>query len=625
MEPNKCLLKAKIKIQLFSISVLQPVYTDDPNEEDEYVDYKSTRRSSSCPNLSIHHEQTPQYPRKRAKSVFHPADTDLMRATHLDRVHSESDLSRIDRKRTFDESNSITRPNDILAQVVTALGAINISSEDEDYETDEELGGIHGFSDSQILASEKIDSRWSLAYSDGSANAIPPAKERGRAASDFIQPVHLYDNDEHKWTWSGNNSQIKEFMRMRKLKNPKQNNLYRASFAVPPKPSLNGNSITINVTGPDGLDENATYNSRSVWDKFNPFKKRSLDERKMSASPDQLDVQRYLERTGAGRNTRKSISASPKQYTRRMSLFPDQSEVQRYLDRTGAGRNTRKSLSARSYLTASSKGRPSIASGLTTTDEATEDILENTTIADLIRALEVAHTKANTLDTPLLQDYFDVPKRKMGTASPPTTLPPVLGLFSVSPPTFEHGRRGSMRPPTTQTPVLSRLNMGRRQSNVLDLLGQSQRRMSLKAPPSLHPEPPPYTPTPILRHRRFSVRPTNLSTPPGQAPPSFHIPSKQQSSGVQRKLSMVPSPLARDTAHAGAHLRSSVRFARSPSSNPSSGNATPTFTSPAQLRGSILRSSTHQPSSAFQTRRHGSMAHIYQRSLSSDRNRTESR
>lgn len=551
--------------------------------------------------------------RKRAKSVFHPADTDLLRP-NLDRVHSESDLSRIDRKRTFDESNKISRPNDILAQVVTALGAINISSEDEDYDSELESGGIHGFSDSEILASEKHGSGWSLAYSDGSV-AIPPAKERTRAASDFRAPTHLYDNDEHKWTWSANNSQIKEFMRLRKINKGKGDDLYRASFALP-KPSMNGNSVTINVTGPDEKSDGTVFNAKSVWDKFNPFKRRSQTERRLSVSPDPMEVQKYLDRTGGGRNTSKS--SSPRQFSRRVSLCPDQAEVQRYLDRTNVGRGTRKSLSVRQYMSNSSRGRPSIASGLTTTDETSEDILENTTIADLIRALEVAHTKANTVDTPLLQEFFDVPKRKLGTATPPSTVNPVLGLFSVIPPSGER-RRGSMMPPqTNQTPILSRVNMGRRQSHV-DFVGQSQRRMSLKPMP-FSQQPPHYSPTPKLTHRRFSVRPTALSIAPGYAP------AAAASSGVQRKLSMVPSPLTRDTG-TGSNLRSSVRFARTltTSSNVSSENASPTFGSTPlpPHRETMFR--TQQPP---QNRaRHGSMAHIFQRNPIMDRNRkrTESK
>lgn len=594
---------------------LQPVYTDDPNDEEDDVGFKTMRRSSSCPNLSLYHEETPKMGRKRAKSVFHPADADLLRATNLDRVHSESDLSRIDRRRTFDESNRISRPNDILAQVVTALGTINVDEDDdEDYDSELESGGIHGFSDSDILASEKNGSGWSLAYSDGSA-AVPPSKERARAASDFRAPTHLYDNDEHKWTWSANNSQIKEFMRLRKINKGKD--LYRASFAVP-KPTMNGNSVTINVTGPDEKPDSTAFNAKSVWGKLNPFKKRSQNDGRLSVSPDPMEVQKYLDRTGTGRNTN-----TPKQFNRRTSLCPDQAEVQRYLDQTSVGRNTRKSISAKHYLSSSSsRGRQSIASGLTTTDEATEDILENTTIADLIRALEMAHTRANTADTPLMQEFFDVPKRKLGTVTPPSTVTPVLGLFSVAPPS-DRGRRGSMMPSSTQTPILNRVNMGRRQSHVADLLGHSQRRMSLRPMSSSLQPPPLYShnnPTPKLTQRRFSVRPTTLSVPPGQAPASY-IPSKQASSGVQRKLSMVPSPLTRDTS---SNIRSSVRFARTlTSSNVSSENASPTSggTPVASKRESIFRTQQPPPNRP----RHGSMAHIFQRNPNMDRKRTESK
>lgn len=575
------------------------------------------RRVSSCPNLTLYSEQTAQQIRKRAKSVFHPAaDVDLLKTASLDRTHSESDLSRIDRKRTFNESNPIARPTDILAQVVSALGAINVSSEDEEYESEADSGGVHCFSDSQILASEKTDSGWSIAHSDGSS-AVAPAKERTRAASDFRAPIHLYDNDEHKWTWSANNSQIKEFMRLRKLKKGKGEDLYRASFALP-KSTLNGNSISINITEPDEKGDNL-FHARTVWDRLNPFKKRTRStDRRLSINPDP-DVQQYLERTGAGRNTRKSISP----VTGRMSLSPDQTEIQRYLERTGTGRSTRKSITPRQYVSNSSRGRASTISGMSAA-EGTADVLENTTIGDLIRALEVAHTRANTVDTPLLAEYFDVPKRKLGTASltPPTGISPLLGIFPIS---TDYGRRGSMRPSATQTPVLSRANMGRRQSNVLDFVGSTQRRMSFLSPPSMAQQstnqPPPYSLTPQLLNRRFSVRPTALSIPPGQAPPPMLSyvppPSKQASSGVQRKLSMMPSPLAREPG-----VRSSVRFTRTayPYSSASSGNNTPTFTGTPLSR----KKDDPMPRSALSTRtRQGSVAHIYQRNT--DRKRTESK
>lgn len=564
---------------------IQPVYTDE-EYEDEDTDVGSMRRASSCPDLSMYRSQSPPQMRKRAKSVFYPGDSDLLRSGN-DRVHSESDLSRIDRKRTFDESNPLSRPTDILAQVVTALGAINISSDDEESDSEME-GGIHGFSDSQILASEKTGSGWSLSYSDGST-AVPPWKERTRAASDFRAPVHLYDNDEHKWTWSANNSQIKEFMRLRKINNKKKDtDLYRASFAYP-KPQLNGHSVTINVIEPGGTVEPISpggTTNKSLFNILNPFKKRSPDDRRLSLSPDQAEIQRYLDRTNVGRNTRKSIS--------------------------------RKSVAPKQFLTTPAKRRASTFSTLSTADENSAEILENTTIADLIRALEVAHTRANTLDTPLLQEYFDVPKRKLGTAglTPPTGLPPLLGIF----PSADHGRRGSMKPTSTQTPIFGRANMARRQSNVLDIMSAAQRRPSLR-PPSNHP--PPYSaPTPKIAHRRFSVRPTNLTIPPGQAPMPLFTPSKQATSGVQRKLSMIPSPLAREPSLGmPPQLRSSVRFVRT-SSSTSGGNVTPTFTGTpmARKRGSIFRPAAQAPPTRT---RHGSLAHIFQRN--GERKRSESK
>lgn len=464
-----------------------------------------------------YNSQVPPLLRRRAYSEVNGPDESVTSST-LTRVQSDSDLSRINKEKTFEGSETLFDTNNLLARVVSALGSIRPVDEDGHSVLDIALdGGIHGFSDSQILADERTWSGGSLAHSDASFPNFP--RQRARAASVFHTPSHHYMQDSNEWTWSGDNSQIQEYLRKN---TKKKNSLYRTAFASNTKLDRN-RSVSINMpTNDDSMPAN-----KGLINKMNPFKK----------------------------TFGKPI------------LGPEQ---QRYLERTARGRESKISLTKQRYLSATARGRASVFSILSTTDEKNNDVLENTTIADLIRALEVVHTKANGPDTPLLDDYMDAPKRKMGTAS---LTPPPRGsnpLLAVIPPSFGSSsaaaRRASLRPVNTYNTIFNSKalpNMNRRQSSyaAAEAVNNSRR-------PSIRPtNPPPYvakeSPKPL--NRRFSIRPTNLAIPPGQAPPSSTIQSS--STTLQRRLSLRPSPLARGTT---AQTQMSGRFQRmnAPAQNP---------------------------------------------------------
>lgn len=466
--------------------------------------------------------------RKRAQSLFSPQSyAEMVSGSSLNRGHSDSDLNRVDRKLTFEK---LSPSSELLARVVTALGNLRATEEDAQSVLDMGImagGGIHGFSDSQILASEKSEkmgeSRNSLAFSD---HIVPPSRKRTRAASDFRAPAadQLYNqqDDQHKWTWSGGNSQIQEFLRLRQMNKRKSTDLYRASFALP----KSGDSVLVNIDPPGDTGSPAASNPPSRFSRWNPFKKL--------------------------------ISDTAKQ--RRPSFTPDRLDIDGYLDRNAAGRQSRLSLSPHQYLSSTSKGRSSNFSILSLTDDSSANVLEKTTIADLIRALEAVHTKAQGPESSLLHDLFDTPKRKLGTASmlPPTSMattnPATPPMINIHPPIGETNRRNSVQMFSTHTPILNRAAMARRQSNILDNLPSGRRSSSLRPPSDISGQPPPYSETtPKMPHRRFSVRPTMLSIPPGQAP----LP--KASSMLQRKLSMRPSPLATESHSA----RASGRYSRS--------------------------------------------------------------
>lgn len=464
----------------------------------------------------------------------------------MHRVQSESDLSKVDQNRALDIANQTMQTTDLLARVFTALGNIKVA-DDEAQSIAAMSGGIHGFSDLEILASEKHDSRWSIPFSDTSFS-VPPPKARGRAASDFHGPVsnHLEIGSSHDWTWSGNNQQIEEFMRLRKLNKKKSPDLYRAALTLPKSVS----SVTVNID--DGIshsaDSSSPVNSPSLFDRLNPFKKRD-DFRKMSVASDRLDIKNYLDQTSAGRRSRLSVAAYP-------TVAPI------------------------------AKRRISTYSAFSVPDEGSADVLENTTIADLIRALEVMHTQAVTGDGLSIENFLAESRSRLGSTSKSQnsafngSFQPPLPSINVLPPMTPNNsrlRRNSLRPLSiSNTPLFNRAN--RRQSAIVDL--PSTRRSSLLVPPSNGP--PPYSENASYKsHRRFSVRPTLLSIPPGQSP----MPSIQATSSLQRRLSMRPSPLLTDNSNLTIKPN---RFGRSISASSSNYSSSPLETSPVPNRNSLL-------------------------------------
>lgn len=516
----------------------------------------SLHRSASCPDLTMYREDSPRVIRKRAYSENYaqPLDSSTISTLTLFRVQSEGDISRIDKKKTFEGADTALKTGDLLSRVVNALGSIRPT--DEDGQSVLELGMdgmVQGFSDSQILASERTWSGWSLAQSDGSYTNPPT---RRRAASDFRVPPPDSFNISNDWTWNGNNDQqIKEYMKYSKKK-----------FSIPEifttKSDSNNRSVTLNI--PDSLQVPTEARNRSFMSKINPFKARVMGQ----------DGKRH------------SVAA------------PQEGNPQIYLENTSRGRESRISL-PRQYLAASSRGRNSVFSILEQPQNADNtDLLEKTTIADLIRALEVVHTKANTSsEHSSLLGFGDGPRRKVGTVTPPS--PPNLTHLQVP----NNHRRGSLRPVPGYTTVFATQNNSRRKSLYLTPESFSTARRSSVA--SLRPvNPPPYSITPKPMTRRFSVRPTNLSIPPGQAPAP--TPSIQASSMLQRKLSLRPSPLARNTpSHA------SGRYAKQGAQTQTQPQTQSTSVNRLQLPSATTRNLMWRPAQLHASRtEHGSLTEL---------------
>lgn len=118
----------------------------------------------------------------------------------LYRPQSDSDLSHIDRIKTFafDSKNSAMElePGELISKVAVALGGLRMNSiDDTNTNMDSAQLGIHGFSDSEILASEHNFSDWSIEtsgnqkpYQQKNSN-IPLYGRNRRALSEVRIPI----------------------------------------------------------------------------------------------------------------------------------------------------------------------------------------------------------------------------------------------------------------------------------------------------------------------------------------------------------------------------------------------------------------------------------------------------
>ncbi|XP_058824873.1 open rectifier potassium channel protein 1 [Topomyia yanbarensis] len=485
----------------------KPVYNE---PADRYIG-ANIGRSESCPELTMY--QGPEFDpieiaRKRARSMCVP-DGDLLEkskstvsVSSIGRRLSDTDLNRINREKTFG-IQAMIQPAELLARVVTALG--NITTIDEDrqsiLEQASNTAGINCFSDSQILNSERTSSGWSMAGFEKNSYLAPPPM-RPRASSDIgLPPIHPPTNL-NDWTWSvGDNIQIKEMMKVRQKAQKSRDNLLRAAIS-------NSKQYGSNNSVRDEFQPPASTTNRTLLQRLNPFRKRS--------------------------------TASE---SRKNSVFDAEAPrpVNSYLAQTAKGRASMFAYPPQQYLTATATGRRSLFS-LPTNDE--HQVLETTTIGDLIRALEIMHSQATMPSAEVISEQYESPKRKIGTATPPK-VPSLMNLFTNT--VQDTGpRRGSLKVPIG----------GQSFNNPL--------QPSLLNPNPAPPENPPpystatgYSSSPIPIRRRFSVRPSSLAFPPGQCPRSGSVsldnnspPTASSASlyipttTLQRRLSARPSPLS---------------------------------------------------------------------------------
>lgn len=225
---------------------------------------------------------------------------------------------------------------------------------------------------------------------------------------------------------------------------------------------------------------------------------------------------------------------------KRHSIAPGQVlDPQKYLRNTMNGRASVSSLS-KNYLTENQNRRPSMFPSC----EEEQDLLETTTVADLIRAIEMVHTDNVMSEFP---DVMSSKKtRKLGTDHlTPPRYPSLLTLERPSTSNTMHGP--SDITPFSRNRIYSCVGLpGETLNSRGKILGDAN---IFNRGSSIRP-PPPYSTTPTdslsslkpALKRRFSVRPANLDKAPGQSPNLQISQQPCNSSPFQRKLSWRPLP-----------------------------------------------------------------------------------
>lgn len=213
------------------------------------------------------------------------------------------------------------------------------------------------------------------------------------------------------------------------------------------------------VTIQDDADMQTKTRTRSFMSKINPFKDRVLS-----------------------------------QEGRRNSVTSQNSNVQKYFENTSKGRGSRNSFS---QLTSENM-----------------ELLQNTTIADLIRAVEETQTKTNiSPETPLLGEYKEKSKIKIASTVPP-----------------KDSRRGSLRPVPDYTTVFTSKNINFNKESAVISRPFSINPSSMPTPkratkrirstsssiPTVYEDFSSFPSLPML-YRTMSLRPVPISKNPGAA------------------------------------------------------------------------------------------------------------
>uniref|UniRef100_A0A1A9WLD5 Potassium channel domain-containing protein n=1 Tax=Glossina brevipalpis TaxID=37001 RepID=A0A1A9WLD5_9MUSC len=582
-------------------------------------------RSISCPDLTIYRlEPTFEYARKRAFSECYDAGETRIDGTPCTlHANSDTELNKFDRQKSFETAEAFRQTTGLLAKVVNSLAAIaspNLSNV-YDGDTNNIHNYYHGFTDSQILASE-----WST-HAD-----LP--RQRERACSEcntdrkWQKTLHNTDNDHNEWTWSGDNNQIQEAINIRYRQKDQHSHLYLNSFNQVPLDYI------VNMEGeetgkktrskkfsiPDGIRKLFPFRKRALTADFEYSENNAKNtrERKISANSvpeviphDTSDLNYYSTVTAnasptyfingkllhsnnlypsAGslrsklslteskvnglneqstedfgtnyfRHNKRRSSALTGEKVDKRSLMPTERRCSMLSNNYDRSSNVPSNAIHRHNSafpsTLDGSRRPSIFSA---TSQEDREVLENTTLADLIRVLEVVHTQAvlseaaDSLSTASARGENETKKkRKMGNigldVNPifpflPSDNDKTLNATAVN---RLYARRSTVVGTLSQSPQQS-ITSNSSISNIITRRRQSQNPQILEPPPiyteksdnDFQNSANASTNTNTLASRfkrRFSIRPTALQIPPGKAPP----PESKESNELQQQQQQTPS------------------------------------------------------------------------------------
>lgn len=466
------------------LSKVKRVYVD---EYDYEIPSAKLPRSNSFPGLRDltyggHVEENGGFPgpRRRANSEVVPLED------HVTRVVSETDLQRIDKTATF-AAHAMVQPAELLARLVNILGYIPPTSEDMDGEpgsnADQETrrkskeNCVKDFLGKRAM-SDSYGPSWVI----GNDRIPRPSRPRSRAASEVRLPEKKNEEQNGEWTWSGPaaSRKIQELMKARTKENGKPSRL--RSLA------LSAKSV------PKALLPSAAWRGRFSM---------SSEKKNLDSEPE-----------NAARNSEKDDKSI---YPERERIGMPHSAGQSSLTSPDRRDSTLTSVSRRHYYTHTGAANQ--------TSVATEgsNLLEETSLADFLRALTLLHASVDTAgswtgaEDGLL--HRNKPRRKMGTAClTPPKLPSLFTLFS-SPPTNPASA-------STQNKSASEGSNGRLSLGVIEnstTPPREVRRGSLALAVAAAAAANASTPATSVRPRRFSLRP--VATPTGPpTPPKMGSP-----------------------------------------------------------------------------------------------------
>lgn len=461
------------------------------------MNYKQTR-SQSCPDVILFSCKSPILRRKRALSenLFNDErfGDELEQTTlQIQSRHSETNLMRIDKQKTFKQQSVLENTGELLAQVVFALNGFNPNA-DEMNGAAPGAGGIDLFSDVSILEDE-----WSIITTPSDqSNSKPSKKQRSRAKSLYQQTsksTNNADSNTPQLTWSGNNIDIQEFVN-------EQVNYEKKSKNMPKKDT---NGVVISIDKPKEPDS-STNRRKSVFTAFNNVFKR----RNTIFSPSVETPVEQIDPTSPPIKT----SISPVLEVK----FPIKTDI------------NKADLSKKLQINGELKRRQSILSNQST---SSEQVLGNTTIADLIRAIESAHVK-NMLGSKTLESLSNrrvsllPPRRGSVSFSSPLETPPSAGPKSFN------LRKSSMAAPRNRI-LTMRQNSSPTRFSVTPVADSPSSAVSL---------------SPIIqrRMRRFSAIPATTMMPPRKMSSSLHATPlamrRAQFKQTISPLAMPPTPEA---------------------------------------------------------------------------------